>query len=305
MEAIIKYAPTAPPQIQDLMQEFFASKNGRTMGVYQEGIRAFARWANVEEREVGKLLLGEGQQKANWLALRFRQHLEQAGYSASTINVRLYALRALSEFANAAGLVSWTIKVRGLKKERRRNTRGPTEDEVKRIIALASSSPPEEDLSSKLRRLRDEAIIRLAFTMGFRRNEILTLRVEDLDLATRRVSVLQKGKHERAGFELTDKLYELLRSYRQGLNGQEMLFDLSANGLWRIVRRLSIRAIGRPVHPHAFRHSAGTLILNMTGNIYNSQKLLRHANSSTTDIYLDDPANLHHSLAQQLEDRIG
>src|SRR3972149_10532909 len=105
--ALTESLPTAPPQIQDLLTEFFNRKHDRTWGVYAEGIRAFARWAQVEEREVGKLLLGEGQQKANWLALGFRKHLEEAGYSASTINVRLYALRALSEFANAAGLVGW------------------------------------------------------------------------------------------------------------------------------------------------------------------------------------------------------
>jgi len=52
---------------------------------------------------------------------------------------------------------------------------------------------------------------------------------------------------------------------------------------------------------HSLRHTAGTAIQEITGNLYITQKYMRHANPATTEIYLhNDTAKQETGIAQQL-----
>ena len=52
---------------------------------------------------------------------------------------------------------------------------------------------------------------------------------------------------------------------------------------------------------HSLRHTAGTAIQELTGDIYTTQKYMRHSNPATTEIYLhNDTERAEAGLAQQL-----
>ena len=52
---------------------------------------------------------------------------------------------------------------------------------------------------------------------------------------------------------------------------------------------------------HSLRHSCGTAVMEMTGNLYTAQTYMRHANPSTTEIYLhNDTEQQEAATAQQL-----
>ena len=52
---------------------------------------------------------------------------------------------------------------------------------------------------------------------------------------------------------------------------------------------------------HSLRHTAGTAVQELTGNIYATQKYMRHSNPATTEIYLhNDTEKAEVSIAQQL-----
>lgn len=52
---------------------------------------------------------------------------------------------------------------------------------------------------------------------------------------------------------------------------------------------------------HSLRHTAGTAIQELTGNIYTTQKYMRHSNPATTEIYLHtDTERAEAGIAQQL-----
>lgn len=52
---------------------------------------------------------------------------------------------------------------------------------------------------------------------------------------------------------------------------------------------------------HSLRHTAGTAVQELTGDIYKTQKYMRHANPATTEIYLhNDTEKAEAGIAQQL-----
>jgi len=59
---------------------------------------------------------------------------------------------------------------------------------------------------------------------------------------------------------------------------------LSPRQIQRIIKQAAIRSIGRPIHPHALRHTFATRLMR-TSPIRIVQKLLGHASIQSTQIY--------------------
>ena len=52
---------------------------------------------------------------------------------------------------------------------------------------------------------------------------------------------------------------------------------------------------------HSLRHTAGTAVMELTGDLYTAQKYMRHANPATTEIYLHNETESQEAgIAQQL-----
>ena len=52
---------------------------------------------------------------------------------------------------------------------------------------------------------------------------------------------------------------------------------------------------------HSLRHTAGTAVQEITGDIYATQKYMRHSNPATTEIYLhNDTEKAEAGIAEQL-----
>ena len=140
---------------------------------------------------------------------------------------------------------------------------------------------------------RDKAIMELLYSSGLRLAELAGLNRRDVDLADATVRVLGKGAKTRivpVGRAARAALAAWLGEHPGGA-GQALF--LSRDG-----RRLSPRAIQQRValwarrqgiaarvHPHLFRHSFATHLLESSADLRGVQELLGHANIGTTQIY--------------------
>lgn len=143
---------------------------------------------------------------------------------------------------------------------------------------------------------RDRAILELFFSTGARVSEIARARINDLDIAGRKLKVTGKGNRERVVF-LTDSTVNSLNKY---FSIREKLFSkycdtifinrrgkaLSERGIFHIIdTRARAKGLFRKVSPHALRHTFATELINRGADIRAVQEMLGHKNISTTQVY--------------------
>jgi integrase/recombinase XerC len=145
--------------------------------------------------------------------------------------------------------------------------------------------------------VRDKAIMELFYSSGLRLAELAALNVSsDLDLKDQLVRVVGKGRKTRvvpvgryAVAALTAWLQERTTIAKPG---EQALF-VGRNGERLGMRAIQLRvaqwarAQGLPmhVHPHVFRHSFASHLLESSQDLRGVQELLGHANLTTTQVY--------------------
>ncbi|MGH8496177.1 MAG: tyrosine recombinase XerC [Gammaproteobacteria bacterium] len=143
---------------------------------------------------------------------------------------------------------------------------------------------------------RDLAIMELFYSSGLRLAELVGLDLSDLDLGDGTVRVTGKGAKTRiapVGSRARDALAGWL-----GKRGELAGVEEQAVFVGRRGRRIHPRTVqarvrywarrqGVPahVHPHLFRHSFATHLLESSGDLRGVQELLGHADIGTTQIY--------------------
>jgi len=144
--------------------------------------------------------------------------------------------------------------------------------------------------------VRDKAIMELLYSSGLRLSELTGLDLHDVDLADRTARVTGKGAKQRiapVGRHAIEALRRWLGERAALAKPDELALFVGQNG-----RRIGPRAVqlrirahalrrGLPlkVHPHLFRHSFATHLLESSRDLRGVQELLGHANISTTQIY--------------------
>jgi integrase/recombinase XerC len=144
--------------------------------------------------------------------------------------------------------------------------------------------------------VRDKAIMELFYSSGLRLAELVGLNTGDIDWSDRTVRVRGKGRKERlvpVGRYAANAISRWLDE-RPALaaSGESALF-VSTRGTRIGVRVVQKRVegwaqrqgLGRHVHPHMFRHSFASHLLESSQDLRGVQELLGHANMSTTQVY--------------------
>jgi integrase/recombinase XerD len=147
--------------------------------------------------------------------------------------------------------------------------------------------------------LRDTALLEILYATGMRVSEVAGLALEDLDLERGSVRCVGKGNKERVMplyAEAAQAVATYLAKGRPGLLGhnkeETTLFlnprgeRLTRQGLWLIIKGYAKQlGLEDRVTPHTLRHSFATHMLNGGAGLREVQKLLGHANISTTQVY--------------------
>lgn len=156
----------------------------------------------------------------------------------------------------------------------------------------------QPDVKDKLG-LRNKAILELFYSSGLRIAELINLKISDLFFDDEVIRVLGKGSKERVvpvGSSAIKWVTEYLIKSRplimkKSKSGNFVFINnrggqLSRMGVWKIVDRYVKEAdIQKEVHPHTFRHSFATHLLEGGADLRAVQEMLGHADISTTQIY--------------------
>lgn len=143
---------------------------------------------------------------------------------------------------------------------------------------------------------RDLAMMELLYSSGLRLSEMTGLDLGDVDLADRTVRVTGKGNKQRitpVGNQAVTALRHWLRERTALARPDETAVFVGQGGRRIGARNVQLRIAsharrqGLPlgVHPHLFRHSFATHLLESSRDLRGVQELLGHANISTTQIY--------------------
>ena len=147
--------------------------------------------------------------------------------------------------------------------------------------------------------LRDKAILETCYSSGLRVSELINLKITDLFFDDEVIRVLGKGSKERIvpiGSSAVKWLKEYFVRSRPHLEkrtkSQNYVFlnkrgtKLSRMWIWKIFDHYAKEAgITKQIHPHTFRHSFATHLLEGGADLRAVQEMLGHADISTTQIY--------------------
>jgi integrase/recombinase XerD len=147
--------------------------------------------------------------------------------------------------------------------------------------------------------LRDKAFLETAYACGTRVSELINLKISDLYLNEEVIRVFGKGSKERiipigssAQYWIKEYLAKARVLLENRLKSGNYLFlnfrggKLSRMGAWKIFKHYAVEAeIITDVHPHTFRHSFATHLLEGGADLRAVQEMLGHVDISTTQIY--------------------
>lgn len=155
-----------------------------------------------------------------------------------------------------------------------------------------------------LKALRDRAILEVLYSTGLRVSELVSLS-RFLEIATGQTTVRGKGEKVRVVF-FNESAKQAIKKYLDarkdtnnfmfishsnvGANSKtkknDQDYPLTTRSVERIVREYAVFCgISRKVTPHVLRHSFATTLLGNGADLRAVQRMLGHANISTTQIY--------------------
>ncbi len=246
------------------------------------------------------------------LLLEYKAAMLDRNLSASTVNVKLSAIRKLIEEAKRAGVISTeeASQMAEIPNVRQRGTRQGnwlTREQAKDLLGV----PDRSTLKGK----RDYVILGLLTGCALRRNELAMLDIEtiqqregrwvlaDLEGKGRRIRTVAVPLWVKQGIDawMTAARIEdgrLLRSIRKG--GKKIGAGLSDWAVWSVVEQ-SAKQIGiERFGAHDLRRTCAKLCRKAGGDIEQIKFLLGHSSIQTTERYLGSQQDIEIAVNDNL-----
>jgi integrase/recombinase XerD len=218
-------------------------------------------------------------------------NLRKSGLTANSVNRGLAALRGFYKYLLRENIV----------------VENPVANiELARVWMRLPDTLSMEEMNLLLRQpetktffgIRDKAMLELMYATGIRVSELILLTINSINWQVGYLITIGKGNKERIvpiGKTAIDSLDRYVKNIRQEFlkeNTTNILFlnrygrGLTRQGFWKIVRKYVNKAgLQKKVHPHTFRHSFATHLLEGGADLRSVQVMLGHADISTTQIY--------------------
>ena len=161
-------------------------------------------------------------------------------------------------------------------------------------VSLLLDQPKNIDLKG----IRDKAMLEFAYATGMRVTEIISLNIEDVNLAAGYVTC--KNGSKQRNIPLGSMSLKALKEYIEDSRpimikseSEKALFvningrRLTRQGFWKIIKYYKEQAhISKDITPHVLRHSFATHLLQNGADLKAIQTMLGHSDISSTQVYM-------------------
>lgn len=215
--------------------------------------------------------------------------LEKQGLSAATVSRNIASMKAFYSYLFKMGKVR-VNPAQGLKPPK-------VEKKLPDILTI-------EEMAALLRQpddrtpkgIRDRAMLELLYATGIRVTELISLRLNHVNLNLEYIICKDRAKERIIPFgrEAKKALLLYLDGPRQALLGEEsdVLFpncsgkSMSRQGFWKLVKQYAKQAgIQTEITPHTLRHSFAAHLVDNGADLHIVQGMLGHSDISTTMMY--------------------
>jgi len=217
--------------------------------------------------------------------------LKRRGLSANSMNRSLAALRGFYKF---------------LLREKKIEQNPVAEIELAKVWMRLPDTLSHEEMDLLLSQpgiridsaIRDTAMLELMYATGLRVSELISLTTNSINWQVGYLVVQGKGSKERivpvgqVAYEKVKGYFNEVRpKYLRGTHTNVLFLTktgqgMTRQGFWKLVRKYALKAgLQKKVHPHTFRHSFASHLLEGGADLRSVQMMLGHADISTTQIY--------------------
>lgn len=261
----------------------------KTRAAYGSDLRQLAHWLSA--RPASPLLRQASREDLlGWISAAFVE-----GRKNATAARRLSGMRRFYRYLLREKLITEdpTLRIESPRLSRRL-PESLSEADVEALL----NEPLGDQVQDQRLELRDRAMLEIIYGCGLRVSELVTLRVDQVNLRQGVVRVTGKGDKDRLvplGEEAVDWLLRYMNEARGELLRGRVSDDLfpgnrgtamTRQAFWYRVRHYAARAdIRKKLSPHTLRHAFATHLLNHGADLRVVQMLLGHADLSTTQIY--------------------
>ena len=279
--------------MQDTVQgflKFLEAEKGyadNTVAAYRNDLTQFVDYLQVK-------VAGDWSAVDQDLIQRYIEYLKSQQYSSSTVARKIAAMKSFSRYLMARGtLDSDPTAALDSPKVKKRLPKAISVDQINQLLEVTNAGDSAKSL-------RDSAIIGLLYASGMRVTELVSLDIDDIDFEAGAIRVGSKKQRSKERLvPLNGEALNTLQAYVEQARPQLLRVQddpalflnhrgqrLTRQGSWLIIKRyVSEVGISANVTPHTLRHSFAAHKLSLGQSLHDIQKLLGHANISTTQVY--------------------
>lgn len=257
---------------------YLATEKGdskKTLGAYEKDLQQFFDYFSSKNKKEITL-----EDFSDYLI-----YLNDKNYKRTSVIRKSTAIKTFLKFLKNENKTSIVISEIKIPKKERKLPDILTVSEVK----LLFSAPDIKTYKGLL----DLVMIEMCYYCGLRVSELCNLKIEDINFTALHLKVLGKGSKERIvpfSEELASYLTLYLQRREKILNPFLFVHQngkrVSRQYLFLEIKKYALeKGINKNIHPHLFRHTFATNLLENGANLKQVQALLGHKNIETTEIY--------------------
>lgn len=255
----------------------FKSCSFHTIRAYKRDLMDFSQFLN--DKDISYKDINRNQMR------EFLYILKDKGLTKKTISRKISGVRSFYKFLLKEGLIEKNpLLSLELPKVEKKLPTFLTEEEVFNLL----NAPNKKNILG----FRDYLVLKMLYSTGMRVSELVSLKINQINLEKGEVIIKGKGNKERVVF-LTESIIKDIKEYiNKRKKNSNILFlnrknkPLTDKGVRLLVQKYAKKVVPyKKITPHTLRHTFATHLLTNGADLRSVQELLGHTKLSTTQIY--------------------